>query len=124
MKNFAIATILFALTTCLALGADVSGQWTGQVPGRDGQTAESTFTFKVDGSALTGSVTSPRGERPIEEGKISGDEISFSQTLEMGGNKMKILYKGKVSGSEIKFTRQREGGQGAAQEFVAKRKAS
>ena len=124
MKNFAITTILFALAACLALGADVSGQWTGQVPGRDGQTTESTFTFKVDGSTLTGSVSTPRGERPIEEGKISGDEISFSQTLEMGGNKMKILYKGKVSDSEIKFTRQREGGQGAAQEFAAKRKAS
>jgi len=83
---------------------------------------ETTFTFKADGSALTGSVTTPRGERPIENGKVSGDEISFTQTFEFGGNSMKILYKGKVAGDEIKFTRQREGGEGQAREFTAKKK--
>src|SRR5262249_35022852 len=29
--------------------ADVSGKWTAQVPGRDGQPQETTFTFKVEG---------------------------------------------------------------------------
>ena len=91
------------------------------MPGRGGQTRTTTFTFKVDGNTLTGTVSGFRGEMPIAEGKIDGDQISFTQTMEFNGNSMKILYKGTVSGDEIKFTRQREGGEGRTQEFTAKR---
>ncbi len=120
-RTVVLLTIVFGLAV-LAVAADVSGQWVAQVPGRGGDPTETTFNFKVDGSTLTGSVATPRGERPIENGKVSGDEISFTQTFEFGGNTMKILYKGKLAGDEIKFTRQREGGEGQAREFTAKRK--
>jgi hypothetical protein len=79
-----------------------------------------TFMFKADGAKLTGTVTTQFGETPIENGQVSGDEISFEQNLEFGGNAMKFLYKGKVAGDEIKFTRAREGGE--PREFTAKRK--
>ncbi|MEX2263097.1 MAG: hypothetical protein WD696_14170 [Bryobacteraceae bacterium] len=118
-----LAISLLGLAALAVQAADVTGQWTAQVPGRGGQTQDSTFSFKAAGSQLTGSVTTPRGENPISDGKIDGDTISFTQTLEFGGNQVKLLYKGTVSGNEIKFTREREGGQ-RVQEFVAKRKAS
>ena len=114
--------VLAALVVSAVLAADVSGKWVAQVPGRDGQTREVVFNLKADGDQLTGTVTTPRGERQISEGKVSGDEISFAQVLEFNGNQMKLLYKGKVAGGEIKFTRQREGGE-RSQEFTA-RKAS
>ena len=104
------------MTALLAFAADVTGQWTAQVPGRGGDPQETTFNFKVEGDKLTGSMVTPRGERPIENGKVTGEEISFTRTF----GEMKILYKGKVSGNEIKFTMQREGGE--PREFVAKRK--
>jgi len=104
-----------------ALAADVTGKWTAQVPGRNGQTREMTFTFKADGGALTGAVSGRQGDTPISEGKIEGDQISFSQTMEFNGNSMKFVYKGTVSGDEIKFTRSRDGGEGHPQEFTAKR---
>jgi hypothetical protein len=122
MKRILFVTAVLGLFTLALCAADVSGAWLAQIPGRGGQTAESTITLKVDGDKLTGSIAGPRGERPIEEGKISGDDLSFTQTLEFGGNRIKLLYKGKVSGNEIKFTRQRDGGDGQAQEFTAKRK--
>jgi hypothetical protein len=112
--------VLTLLALSVALAADVSGKWVAQVPGRDGQTREVVFNFKADGDQLTGTVTTPRGEREISEGKIGGDDISFTQVLEFNGNQMKILYKGKVAGDEIKFTRQREGGE-RSQEFTARR---
>lgn len=125
MKHHTILiTIILGLIAWTAFGADVSGAWTAQVPGRGGQMQEYTLNFKADGANLTGSIVSPRGESPIENGKISGDEISFTQTLEFGGNQMKFLYKGKVSGNEIKFTREREGGQRPPREFTARRKES
>jgi hypothetical protein len=119
-KRGAFLIFLLALTAAAVLAADVSGKWVAQMQGRNGQTQEVTFNFKADGNQLTGTVTTRRGESQISDGKINGDEISFTQELEFNGNRMKFLYKGKVAGDEIKFTREREGGQ-RTQEFTAKR---
>jgi hypothetical protein len=118
--RFTSAFLFLLLTSMAAYAADVSGKWLAQVPTRGGETREATFNLKADGSALTGSVTTPRGEVQISDGKIDGDEISFAQVMEFNGNQVKLLYKGKVAGDEIKFTRQREGGE-RVQEFTAKR---
>ncbi len=123
-RHIFVVTVVLGLTAWLAFGADISGVWTAQVPGRGGDPQETTFNFKVSGDQLTGSVVTSRGERPIENGKVVGDDVSFTQTMEFGGNQVKLLFKGKVSGSEIKFTRQREGSDAPAREFVAKKKGS
>ena len=124
MRNFRLAfcfTALAALLVSGAAAADVNGKWTAQVPGRQGQAMEVTFNLKAEGETLTGNVSTQMGQAPIQEGKVSGDEISFTQTMNFGGNEIKILYKGKVSGDEIKFTRERLGGEGRKTEFTAKR---
>jgi len=123
-RLFVLTMVLVGLGAIAAWAADVSGKWVAEVPGRQGQTQTTTFTFKVEGDKLTGTISTPRGETPISDGRVQGDEISFTQVIEAGGNQMKFLYKGKVSGDEIKFTRQREGGQGQAREFIAKRMPS
>ena len=120
-----ITRILFALTliaalSAVVLAADVTGKWTAQVPGRDGQTREQIFNFKVDGDKLTGTMSLPQGqETAIADGKVSGDTLTFTVTREMGGNTVKLTYTGTISGDEIKF--KREGGRGPAREFTAKR---
>ena len=63
-------------------------------------------TFKVDGSTLTGTVTTQRGDMDITNGKIDGDNISFDQVMNFNGNSMTINYKGTADGADsIKFTR-------------------
>jgi hypothetical protein len=121
MRKLVTTGFLFGLLAMTALAADVSGKWTAQVPGRGGQTREATFNFKADGNSLTGTVSGRGGDMPIADGKIDGDTISFTQTMEFNGNTMKFLYKGTVSGDEIKLSRSRDGGDGPAQEFTAKR---
>jgi len=111
---------ILLLVATAALAADVNGKWVAQMPGRGGETREVTMNFKADGEQLTGSISGPRGEAQISEGKVNGDEISFAQVMEFNGNKVKLVFNGKVSGDEIKFTRQREGGE-RKQEFTAKR---
>ena len=108
------------LLISLAMAADISGKWIGDMPGRGGDTAPTTFTFKVDGEKLTGSMTGAQGDMPLQEGKVAGNQISFSTTFDAGGNTIKILYKGTVSGDQIKMTREREGA-GQAREFTIKR---
>ena len=113
---------IFLMLTAAALAADVTGKWTAEMPGRQGGPPRvTTFTFKVDGTALTGTTSGGQGgETAIAEGKIDGDNISFVVTMSRGGNDMKFIYKGKVAGNEIKFTRQREGND-QVQEFTAKK---
>jgi len=115
--------LLYRRDMALVWTSDVSGKWTAQVPGRDGQPQETTFTFKVEGDKVTGTVSGRQGDTPIADGKISGDEISFTVTRERQGATIKQLYKGKVAGDEIKFTRSVEGGQGDRPpvEFAAKK---
>jgi hypothetical protein len=114
-----VLTLVLAFVTAVS-AADVTGKWTAQIPGRSGQTRETTFTFKVDGDRLTGTMTAGQGrEVAISEGKVSGDTLSFVVSTERGGQTMKQTYTGKIVGDEIQF--KRESGQGAAREFVAKR---
>jgi hypothetical protein len=111
------AAVLLAMT---ASAADVSGKWSAQVPGRNGQTRDTTFNLKADGDKLTGTMTGPQGDVEIKDGKISGDNLSFKVTLEFNGNSIVLLFKGVASGDQIKFTRGREGAD-QTQEFTAKR---
>jgi hypothetical protein len=120
--RFGSLIVLALVAVSAALGADVSGKWVAQIPMmRGGGTHELVFNFKADGGQLTGTVTTPRGDQAISEGKIDGDAISFTVAVtRANGGQMKFLYKGKVAGGEIKFTREREGA-GRTQEFTAKR---
>ncbi|SPE18163.1 conserved exported hypothetical protein [Candidatus Sulfotelmatomonas gaucii] len=120
MKKLALATLFLALGSMTALAADFSGKWTADVQGRNG-TQTITFNFKVDGSTLTGTVTTPRGDTDISNGKVDGDNISFDQVMNFNGNSITLSYKGTADGDTIKFTRTFGGGDRPPQEFVAKR---
>ena len=122
------AGALILLTVTSALAADVAGRWTAKAPGAQGQ-AESdiTLVFKVSGDTLTGTLNNSLvpGDVEISDGKISGDDISFSLKRNIGGADMTVMWKGTVSGDEIKFSRTAQGGlgggAGAATEIIAKR---
>lgn len=109
--------LVVALLACglAAWAADVTGKWTAQVPGRQGQARETTFMFKQDGETLTGTVSGQQGDQPIKDGKVSGNTIAFVRESQRG----KQTFTGTIAGDEIKFKRAME--QGDPQEFVAKR---
>lgn len=105
LRKLALAALVFALGSITALAADFNGKWTAEVQGRMG-TQTVTFDFHVDGSTVTGKVTTPRGESEISDGKVDGDNISFAQVVNFNGNEMKINYTGKADGDTIHFSRQ------------------
>ena len=118
MRTLVLAALLGAFAL-VALAADVTGKWTAQVPGRNGN-QEVTITLKQSGNDLTGTVSGGRGgDQEISEGKVDGDNISFAVVREFNGNQFKQTYKGTVSGDEIKFTR--DNGRGNPVEFTAKK---
>ena len=86
-----------------AFAADVDGKWTGTMstPGGD---FPLTFTFKADGAKLTGSMTGMDGmEIPITNGKVDGNQISYTVTIDFGGMALEMIYKGVVTPAEIKL---------------------
>ncbi len=122
MKKLGTTILFFALGTVTALAADFNGKWTADVQGRNGNTQTITFEFHVDGTTLTGTITTPRGGTDISNGKVDGDNISFDQVMNFNGNSITISYKGTADGDTIKFTRTfGSGGDRPPQEFVAKR---
>ena len=121
------AIVLLAVTPAWAQG--VAGKWTAKVPGgQGGAESDVTLVLKVDGTTVTGTLNNSQmpGDVEIKEGKVTGDEVSFSLMRTIGQAETKVLWKGKIAGDEIKFTRSTEGGAaggagGAPTEITAKR---
>ena len=109
------AIALLGLATSV-LAANIDGKWVSEREGRDGTVSKTYYEFKANGAELTGKITTERGGTPTEteisEGKIDGENVSFTVVREMRGNEMKQMYKGKLSGDQITFTVEREGGFG------------
>jgi hypothetical protein len=63
------------------------------------------YDLKSEGTKLTGTTTGIDGGMvPIKDGKIDGDKIAFTVTLDLGGMMFDISYTGVVTAAEIKLT--------------------
>ena len=117
MRYLTIAIAFFCMTvTCFA--ADVDGKWSGMIATPTG-TYEQSFTFKADGSKLTGTLSSGNNETPITNGKIDGNNIAFAVSLTFGNMPFTVAYSGIVTGDEIKLSG--EAGGGYRIDYVVKR---
>lgn len=115
------AIALSLLLAGVSLAADVTGKWTSTVQGKNGQSREVVYNLKADGDKLTGTATGFRGqELQITDGKVDGANVSFTTKVEFNGNTRTIQYKGKISGDELKLTQSIEG-MDQTREIVAKR---
>lgn len=121
--------------------ANVDGTWSGTYAGgMGGEPMELTFNFKGNGNKLTGTAPGGPGSAiPLKDGKIDGNNISFSYSVDLGGMNMKFNYTGVVRGDEIDLTFKNEmpdapagggfggppgggaGGPAPAQKFTVKR---
>src|SRR5215472_14362769 len=96
--------VLLAFCAFTISAADISGTWKATAEGPNGA-MERTFVFKVDGNKVTGETTSSMmGKSTITDGKVDGDNVTFTITVKFQDNEMKLNYKGKVNGNEIHFT--------------------
>lgn len=95
---------LLGVFSFVAAAADPSGTYKAEMRGQKG-TQQVTITLKADGTNLTGNIANARGEMPISDGKVDGDNISFTQKMNFNGNEMVVKWKGKVEGDSLKLTR-------------------
>ncbi len=137
LKNSSLNSILkFGLCTLFALGflaqiqaqdKKADGTWTWTTPGRNGgPDRKMTLKLKTEGDKVTGTLTSPSRDggttdTKIEDGKLKGEDISFTVTREFNGNKFVSKYSGKVGETikgKIEFERN---GETQSRDWEAKR---
>jgi hypothetical protein len=104
---------------------DPTGTWKWSFGPPSGQGREIVLTLKLEGDKLTGTISGRRGDRPITDPVLNGDEISFRVTREFNGNMFTNQYSGKISGDTIKgkmeFTRD---GEKQTRDWEAKREVA
>lgn len=87
-----------------------------------------TLKLKQDGEKLTGKLTAPgrQGatiETEIADGKVKGEDVSFSVSREIQDRKITTKYAGKLSGDSIKGKSEGpgRGGEVTSRDWEAKR---
>lgn len=103
---------------------DPTGTWKWSIT-MGNNTYDQSLKLKMEGEKLTGTLIGGRNasaQAPIENAKLTGDEISFQVTRERGGEKMVANYKGKITDDTIKGTIETtRGEQKRTREWEAKR---
>jgi hypothetical protein len=99
MKRKFIATAFLSccFLACFAAFADFSGKWAGILTMENGDQFALTYNFKIEGDKLSGTVLTPKGELPVDEGKIAGDKFTFTVML----GDIEIPHSGKFYGDSI-----------------------
>jgi hypothetical protein len=117
MKKILLSAVLVLTVATVCLAASVDGVWKGLVEGQ----YNLTVTLKADGAKLTGVFAlvdnNPKSENPdeagytpfvaaqmgkntITDGKIDGDNITFTTTF----NGKPIVYKGTIADGKLVLT--------------------
>ena len=143
-KKLLFVVSLMLVVAFALMAADITGKWVAEQPGRNGgPPRQTTFDLKANGATLTGTMTGGMGgggrrggggggggggaaatpqAREISDGKVDGNNISFTVKVDFNGQTMVSKYEGVLSGDELKLKVTRDGQNGpATSEMTAKR---
>jgi hypothetical protein len=90
------------LWASLALGADYSGTYKGDVASSSGK-VENKLVLTTNGDKLSGTLTNQFGVLPLTEGHIDGQDLFFVVTVKEEGDPFRMVYRGHVFVDEIQF---------------------
>jgi len=92
MRVKLLTTILAACFAIALLPGNLPGKWQGSLLLPDGQNVQVTYTINVDGNKVTGLAETFGHSLKIDEGKINGNDFTFSIT---NNNNIIIPHTGK-----------------------------
>ena len=87
------ASPAFAQTT-------ITGDWDITVVSPQGSNT-TPATFTQDGEKVTGIFKSPQGQLPFDSGKMTGNDVTFTFTVNFQGTPLPITLTGKVDGASM-----------------------
>jgi hypothetical protein len=59
------------------------------------------LTLNSDGDSLSGTLSGSAGEQTLSNGSVTGDDFSFSVTINGPTGEMQLNFKGTVSGDDV-----------------------
>lgn len=121
--NRHLIPLMLLLSVGVLPAAELTGQWKAVFDTQIGKQSY-LFDLKVDGDRVTGKATGDvngenRHSAELENGKLTGDTVSFVEKFAFQGNDLTVTYSGRIVGDEIRFTR--KVGEFATEELVATR---
>jgi hypothetical protein len=124
--KFCLLALTFLFLAGFAFAADIDGKWTGQYNSGMGDPMQMDFTFKAEGTTLTGTAPGgPGATIPLKDGKIDGNKVSFIVETSMNDTALKFSYKGVLSGDSLELNFEMAGMPaaqgGSPQKFTLKR---
>ncbi len=115
VKLFAVLLLLAALPL---VAEDLSGVWKAEVE-VSGNSGAPVFTFKQEGSKITGDYKGMLGESKVT-GTVEGNKVRWEFKASFGGDAVPVVYTGTVESPTLIKGKIDFGGQ-AEGTFVAKR---
>lgn len=97
-KSFlTLALVTFCFVAGFAAIAGIAGKWEGKLETETGEVYPLLYNFQIDGDKLTGTAKTPKGDMPIEDGKITGNDFKFTVSIE----DIHIAHTGKFYGDSV-----------------------
>jgi hypothetical protein len=105
-RKLSTLVLIFTLSGLTYAGdtkLDLTGTWKWTAPANpDGQIPITTFTLKLQGQTVTGTITKTASTNTISNGVLKGNEVSFQVVSEGHSGKSTTAYNGKLTGDTIK----------------------
>lgn len=103
---FALCAIALLATAAIARpmqshGVGGTGIWDITIESPQGS-RKGQLVIKQEGDKLTGTLKTPRGDRPLDSVTVKGDEITFVMTAQVQGQDLVMTYKGKIEKDSMK----------------------
>jgi hypothetical protein len=98
-SSLVLASVLLAATFAAAQSS-VAGAWKLNFQTDQGA-VDADLTLKQDGEKVTGSLTSPQGEAPLE-GTFKGGKLVLSMSIDAGGQALTITFDGALEKDTLK----------------------
>jgi hypothetical protein len=121
MRFFGVLALLVAAAVSAA-SAGLAGRWTAEFDSPIG-VQKYVYEFKNSADVFTGEATYEhsmgKGTVQLQNLKLDGDKVSFTEPLTIDGNTITITYSGTLAGDELNLTR--NVGQFGTEQLTAKR---
>jgi hypothetical protein len=96
-----LSALLFGYASLgFAQGASVAGEWTMTFQTDQGA-ADADMALKVDGQKVSGTITSPQGQAPLE-GTVADGKLTMTLSIDACGQSFTMSFNGIVTGDSMK----------------------
>ena len=108
LTKMLVVTAVFLSALGLASAAELVGTWNAEFDSPIG-VQKYKYEFSMTEGKLAGKATYSQsmseGTVSLKDILLKGDEVSFTEALNIGGNEVLIAYAGKIKGDEMNLTR-------------------